>query len=59
MTEHEKLLAALSKQTEAMLELAESNRQLAASNAALVDYLINEGEDDQAPSGTYLDGSRR
>lgn len=59
MTEHEQLLAALTRQTEAMQDLAESNRQLAASNARLVDYLISEGEDDEAPSGTYLDGSRR
>lgn len=46
------LLGALARQTQAMLELAESNRQLAESNREMVDYLAEqqaEGDDAQAP----------
>ena len=45
MTEHQELIAALARQTQAMLELAESNREM-------VDYLADQqGEDagDEAP----------
>ena len=49
----ERLIAALAAQTAAMHELAESNR-------AVVDLVIAqqaEGEDDEAPARTYLDGT--
>jgi len=52
MTEHQALIAALARQTQAMLELAESNRLLAESNREMVDYLADQqadGADDQAP----------
>lgn len=52
MTEHRELIAALARQTQAMLELAESNRLLAESNREMVDYLADQqGEDtgDEAP----------
>lgn len=46
------LLGALARQTQAMLELAESNRLLAESNREMVDYLAEQqadGADDQTP----------
>nr|DAI13529.1 MAG TPA: hypothetical protein [Caudoviricetes sp.] len=52
MTEHQELIAALARQTQAMLELAESNRLLAESNREMVDFLADQqGEDavDEAP----------
>jgi len=52
MTEHQELIAALARQTQAMFELAESNRLLAESNRQMVDYLAEQqgdGDDDQAP----------
>nr|WP_288355817.1 hypothetical protein [uncultured Pseudomonas sp.] len=52
MTEHQELIAALARQTQAMLELAESNRLLAESNREMVDYLADqqgEGAVDEAP----------
>lgn len=52
MTEHQELIAALARQTQAMLDLAESNRLLAESNREMVDYLADQqGEDagDEAP----------
>ncbi|MGE6320552.1 hypothetical protein ACQKEF_09775 [Pseudomonas oryzihabitans] len=52
MTEHQELIAALARQTQAMLELAESNRLLAESNREMVDYLADQqGEDacDEVP----------
>lgn len=52
MTEHQELIAALARQTQAMLKLAESNHQLAESNREMVDYLAEqqaEGDDAQAP----------
>lgn len=51
MSPSDHLLAALARQTEAMLELAESNRQLAESNREMVDYLAEQqadGDDGQA-----------
>lgn len=42
------LIAALARQTQAMLELAESNKLLAESNREMVDYLADQqGEDDE------------
>lgn len=57
MTEHQELIAALARQTQAMLELAESNRLLAESNREMVDYLA-EGlaDSDEAPRRTDLAG---
>lgn len=52
MTEHQELIAALARQTQAMLELAESNRLLAESNREMVDYLADQqgaDADDDAP----------
>ncbi|QDD91926.1 hypothetical protein [Pseudomonas oryzihabitans] len=52
MTEHQELMAALARQTQAMLELAESNRLLAESNREMVDYLADQhGEEagDEVP----------
>lgn len=52
MIEHQELMAALAHQTQAMLDLAESNRLLAESNRDIVDYLAEQqvdGDDDQAP----------
>ena len=52
MTDHQELIAALALQTQAMLELAESNRLLAESNREMVDYLAEQqadGDDVQAP----------
>lgn len=49
MTEHQELIAALARQTQAMLELAESNRLLAESNREMVDFLADQqGEGDVA-----------
>lgn len=46
MTEHQELIAALARQTQAMLELAESNRLLAESNREMVDFMADQqGED--------------
>lgn len=42
MSEHKELIAALTHQTQAMLELAESNRLLAESNREMVDYLADQ-----------------
>ncbi|ONN70669.1 hypothetical protein [Pseudomonas oryzihabitans] len=52
VTSLDHLLGALARQTQAMLDLAESNRQLAESNREMVDYLAEQqadGEDVQAP----------
>lgn len=52
MTEHQELIVALARQTQAMLELAESNRLLAESNREMVDYLAEQqadGDDNQTP----------
>ncbi len=52
VTPLDQLLGALARQTQAMLELAESNRLLAESNREMVDYLADQqGEDagDEAP----------
>nr|WP_288355641.1 hypothetical protein [uncultured Pseudomonas sp.] len=46
MTEHQELIAALARQTQAMLELAESNRLLAESNREMVDFLADQQGDD-------------
>lgn len=48
MTEHQELIAALARQTQAMLELAESNRLLAESNREMVDYLADQQGEDTA-----------
>lgn len=45
MTEHQELIAALARQTQAMLELAESNRLLAESNREMVDYLADQQDE--------------
>ncbi|KTT57177.1 hypothetical protein NS337_00605 [Pseudomonas oryzihabitans] len=45
MTEHQELIAALARQTEAMLELAESNRLLAESNREMMDYLADQQDE--------------
>jgi hypothetical protein len=48
----DQLIESLARQTQAMLELAESNRLLAESNREMVDYLADQqGEDpgDEAP----------
>lgn len=42
----DQLLSALARQTQAMLELAESNRLLAESNREMVDYLADQQGDD-------------
>lgn len=45
MTEHQELMAALAQQTQALLELADSNRLLAESNREMVDYLAEQQAD--------------
>ncbi|WP_158891893.1 MULTISPECIES: hypothetical protein [unclassified Pseudomonas] len=45
MTEHQELIAALARQTQAMLELAESNRLLAESNREMVDFLADQQDE--------------
>lgn len=45
MNEHQELVAALARQTQAMLELAESNRLLAESNREIVDYLADQQDE--------------
>lgn len=52
MTEHQELIAALARQTQAMIELAESNRLLAESNREMVDFMADqqgEAAGDEAP----------
>ncbi|WP_278438324.1 hypothetical protein [Pseudomonas oryzihabitans] len=52
MTEHQELMAALARQTEAMLALAVSNRELADSNRVMVDFMADqmaEDASDEAP----------
>ncbi|AXA66738.1 hypothetical protein [Pseudomonas oryzihabitans] len=41
----DQLLGALALQTQAMLDLAESNRQLAESNREMVDYLADQQDE--------------
>lgn len=45
MTEHQELMAALARQTEAMQALADSNRELAESNRQMVDYLADQQDE--------------
>jgi hypothetical protein len=52
------LIEAIQGQMESQLALAESLNQLAASNMALVQAMIEaEGDDPDAASVTYMDGS--
>ena len=48
MTEHQELIAALARQTQAMLELAESNREM-------VDYLADQQDDGGERAGPRFD----
>lgn len=52
MTEHQELMSALARQTEAMQALADSNRELADSNRQMVDFMADqmaEAEEQQTP----------
>lgn len=55
MTEHQELMAALARQTQAMLELAESNRLLAESNREIVDYLADQQDEGGERAGPRFD----
>ncbi|WP_434774727.1 hypothetical protein [Pseudomonas oryzihabitans] len=55
MTEHQELIAALARQTQAMLELAESNRLLAESNREMVDYLADQQDEGGDSGGPRFD----
>ncbi len=49
------LLGALARQTQAMLDLAQSNRLLAESNREMVDYLAEQQADGADVSAPRLD----
>lgn len=55
MNELQDLIAALARQTQAMLELAESNRLLAESNREIVDYLADQQDEGGERAGPRFD----